>query len=623
MFGWMGKYLRVNLSDGTIKEEPIEEEWAKTWLGGSGFGARLLYDEVPPDIDEFDERNKLYFFTGPLSGGLPCSSRFTVVFKSPVSHGYGEASSGGFFAIEMKRAGIDGIVIEGKSDKPVYLSVKDNKYELRDASKVWGQGTFKTQEMIQEEIGEKKARVLCIGPAGEKKSKLANILNEEARALGRGGSGAVMGSKNFKAIAVKGTGDLQWADPNAVKEQIKKVSRLIIPKWSPSSVGPMLSLGFQKYGTGYMMDSMKPLGDIPIKNWQLGEWEGTTMIGGGEMARTILKKGTGCYGCPVRCGRWIEMKEPYEYEGPGPEYETCATFGSMQLIDDLKAISWANYLCNDYGVDTISTGATIAWATEALEKGIIKKDDIDGIELKWGDAEAMLQITEKIVKREGKAGELLADGSQVAADKLGKGHEFLTTVKGLEAPGHDPRAFYVMGVEYATAHRGACHVTGYACIADMGILNPSAGLIKRTGRFDPARKGEITGIVQDLFALLGAGVICFFGATPMTTPIILDAFKNCCGWPIEEITLNITVDRLYNLKWAYNVRAGMRDKDNKLPPRLLTPTKEGGQKGKVPPMDEMMKEYYAWRGWTEDAIPTKDRLLILGLPDVAKDLWGE
>lgn len=432
-----------------------------------------------------------------------------------------------------------------------------------------------------------------------------------------------MGSKNFKAIAVRGTGEIQWADSGAVKEQIKRLTQLIIPKGSPSSVGPMLVSGMQKYGTEYMMDSMAPMGDIPIKNWQLGEWEGTTKIGGGEMANTILKRGTGCFGCPIRCGRWIEIKEPFEFEGPGPEYETCVTFGSMLLIDDLKAISMANQLCNDYGVDTISTGSTIAWATEALEKGIIKKNDLDGIALKWGDAEAMLEITEKIVKREGKAGVLLGDGSQAAADKLGKGHEFLTTVKGLEAPGHDPRAFYSMGVEYATSHRGACHVTGYACISDMGILNASAGLLKRTGRFDPARKGEITAIVQDLFALLGSSVLCFFGAMPFGITTFIEAFKNCCGWATDELYLNITADKLYNLKWAYNVRVGMRDKDNKLPPRLLTPTKEGSQKGKVPPMKEMMEQYYAFRGWTEDAIPEKDRLILLGLPDVAKDLWGE
>ncbi|MGQ9720520.1 MAG: aldehyde ferredoxin oxidoreductase family protein [Candidatus Jordarchaeum sp.] len=617
MFGWMGKYLRVNLSDGKIKEVPIDEQWAKTWIGGSGFGARLLYDEVPPDIDEFDEKNKLYFFTGPLSGGLPCSSRFTVVFKSPISHGYGEANSGGFFAFEMKRAGYDGIVIEGKSEKPVYLSVKDNKYELRDASKIWGKGTFQTQEMIQEEIGEKKARVLCIGPAGEKKSKLACIINDEARALGRGGSGAVMGSKNFKAIAIRGTGEIQWANPEAVKEQIKKYSHWI-------EINPMVALGLGKYGTEYFMDSMKPLGDIPIKNWQLGEWEGTDKIGGGAMYKTILKKQTACYNCPIRCGRWIEIKEgPYKYEGPGPEYETCGTFGALLLIDNLEPISWINYLCNDYGVDTISTGATVAWAIEAYEKGIIKKQDIDGIELAWGDPDAVVKLTEKIVRREGKAGELLADGSQAAADKLGKGHDFLTTVKGLEAPMHDPRAFYSMGVEYATAPRGACHVTGYPSIADMGLLQPPAGITKRTGRFDPTGKGTLTATMQDVFAVLGAGVICMFGGTAMSTPTFLDAFKYCCGWNIDELTLKITADRLFNLKWAYCVRAGMTAEDNKLPKRLLQPTKEGGQKGKVPPMDDMMKDYYAFRGWTENAIPTKDRLIIIGLPDVAKDLWGE
>lgn len=623
MFGWMGKYLRVNLSEGKIKEEPLDEQWAKTWIGGSGFGARLLYEEVPPDIDEFDERNKLYFFTGPLSGGLPCSSRFTVVFKSPVSHGYGEANSGGHLAIELKRAGYDGIVIEGKSDKPVYLWVKDGETELRDASKIWGQGNFKTQEMIQEELGDKKIRILSIGPAGEKKSKIANIMNDDARFLGRGGGGAVMGSKNFKAIAVRGTGEIQWANPNAVKEMRKKISGWIVPKGSPNAVGPILAVMMGKYGTEYMMDSMRPFGDIPIKNWQLGDWDGLDKIGGGEMAKTMLKKKTACLLCPLGCGRWIEIKEPYEYEGPGPEYETCATFGAMQLIDDLKAIALANNLCSEYGVDSISTGSTIAWAMEAYEKGIIKKDDIDGIELKWGDADAMLQITEKIVAREGKAGELLADGSQAAADKLGKGHDFLTTVKGLEAPMHDPRAFYSMGVEYATAHRGACHVTAYACVSDMGLLNPPAGITKRTGRFDPTRKGEITGIFQDLFAILAAGVVCFFGATAMAGPVFMNAFRDCCGWPVDELTLNVSADRLYNLKWAYNVRAGMRAKDNVLPKRLLTPTKEGGQAGRVPPMDEMIKEYYAWRGWTEDAVPTKDRLLIIGLPDVAKDLWGE
>ena len=456
MFGYMGKILRVNLSSGEISEEFPNEDVLKKYLGGAGLATKYLYDEVPKGADPLSPENKLIFMTGPLTATpSPSTGRYDVVTKSPLTGFWGHGNSGGNWGKDFKRSGFDGIIFEGKSPKPVYLVTNDGKAELKDASHLWGKNTSETTKILKEENG-KKFNVACIGIGGENLVKYAAIMNDcnyeyYGRAAGRCGVGAVMGSKNLKAVASMGTTKVQVGRPESYREEAKQRF-----EWVNQS---LLKATLEVYGTAAILDMVNVKGGFPTRNWQKGMFAGADKINGTAINENILVDRKPCYACPIACGRIAEIKEgSFKSKGEGPEYESLGALGSMCDIDDLEAITFAHFLCNEYGIDTISAGGTIAFAMECVEKGILKDEWSD---LTFGNKEAMIKAIHQISTREG-IGDLLAEGSKAMSEKLGNDSEvFAMHVKGLELPAYDSRAAKITGLAYATANRGGDHITAY------------------------------------------------------------------------------------------------------------------------------------------------------------------
>ncbi|MHA1481680.1 MAG: aldehyde ferredoxin oxidoreductase family protein, partial [Candidatus Thorarchaeota archaeon] len=434
----MGKILRINLTTSTITEEFPDEETLRKYLGGAGLATKILFDETEKGIDPLGPENKLIFMTGPLTGtNSPSTGRYSVVTKSPLTNGWGQANSAGFWGRDFKRSGFDGVIFEGISPKPVYLLTEDGKAELLDASEVWGKNTSETTKVLKEKHGP-KFNVTCIGIGGENLVKYAAIMNdcdEEnwGRAAGRCGVGAVMGSKKLKAIASRGTLKIPVADPEAYRKEAKQRF-----DWVNQSI---LKMTLEVYGTATMVDLVNVKGGIPTKNWQTGVFENAEKINGQAINDTILVKRKPCFACPIHCGRIAEIKAgPFKSRGEGPEYETLCSFGTMCGVDNLEAITLAHFLCNEYGLDTISAGSTVGFAMECYQRGILKDEDVDGLDFSWGNAQLIVDIVEKIARREG-VGDMLAEGTMRMAEKLGQGSErFAMHVKGLELPGYDSRA---------------------------------------------------------------------------------------------------------------------------------------------------------------------------------------
>jgi len=614
MFGYMGKILRVNLTDGTITTDEIDTQMAQDYIGGAGFITKIIYDEVPAKADPLGPDNRLVFMTGPVTGTrYPTSGRYIVGSKSPLTGIMTTSTSSGFFGNELKRTGHDGVVIEGKSEKPVYLEIIDDKVALKDASDLWGKDSYETQEILKGKI-HKRARVACIGQAGENLAPIACVMNCDGRAAGRGGTGAVMGSKNLKAIAARGTQKVEVAAPEFVDLMASEVVK---------GIETQMHGQFAKWGTAGNLDSMADSGDIPVKNWQKGEWkEGCQNLGGQRMRDTIIKHHpAACFNCPIRCARWVKIeKGRFKYEGAGPEYETLAAFGTMLLIDDLEAVAWIGEECNKYGVDTISAGATIAWAIEAVEKGALTKEDTGGIELSWGNVDAVVEVVKKLGLNEG-IGKLIAMGSKKAAQTVGKGsEEYAIQVKGMEVPMHDPRAFFSMAVNYATGTRGACHLQGLPYLNELALIVPEAGLHYKQGRWDKKGKGLSTKVYQDLSAVINCLGVCIFsalGLAPSQTGILLGLVS---GLGYDSNAIQQAGSRIINLQRAFACREGISRKDDTLPKRLLTPVAEGGSAGKAPDLEFQLNEYYQIREWDENGIPTPEKLRSLGLDSAADDL---
>ncbi len=623
MNGYMGKILRVNLTSGQIQTEPLDPQLARDYIGGTGLGVRLAYDEIPPECDPLGPENKVMILTGPLTATrFPTSGRYQVVYKSPLTGILCDSSSGGHWAADFKKAGFDALIIEGASDKPVYLFLKDGQAELRDAAHLWGKDCFETQTLIQNELGDSKIRVACIGPAGERGSLHACLINDDGRAPGRGGNGAVLGAKKLKAIAVRGTLEFPLADPDKLAAEAKKM-RVKNGEWPINEGWATLP----ELGTAMVLDGTWDSGDIPVKNWQVGEWkEGCLALGGQRMADTILTRRPGCYRCPIACARWVKVQSgPYAFEGPGPEYETLGAFGTMTLCDNLEAVAYAGHLCNLYGVDTISTGTTIAWAIECYEKGLLTKEDTDGIELKWGDADALVKATEKVVKGEGKLGELLSQGMRRAAVKVGGGAiDFACQVKGLEAPMHDPRAYPSLAATYAAGPRGACHLHGASMLLEFPDSLPEWGLREMDPDDKVKHRGKIAKVALDLAEVINSEVVCCFApAYFIMTPDDHAMFLNAAtGFGYTGDELHTIGDRIATLHRAYNNRCGIGRADDRLAPRHLLKTKEGGAKGFAPDVDAILDEFYAESGWDADGKPTPETLKRLGLEFAVADLHG-
>ncbi|MEM2750367.1 MAG: aldehyde ferredoxin oxidoreductase family protein [Nitrososphaerales archaeon] len=607
--GYVGKVARIDLSKSSVIEERIPDSILKMYIGGSGLGAKILYDETGPETDPFSPDNRLIFMTGPLTGTkVPLSGRHEVISKSPLTGIYGEADVGGYWGTELKKAGYDGLVIIGKAEKPTYLWICDGSIVFRKAEHVWGMDTYDSDEVLKKET-DSKAVIACIGPAGERLARIAAIMHDgkDGRAAGRCGLGAVMGSKNLKAIVVRGSGEVSIADEEGLIKSIKELSPMIIQN----------AKALHDFGTSGGVITIEKLGDLPIKNWVKGKWEeGAQKISGQTMAETILTGRFYCSACIIGCGRRVKIeKGPYApVDGAGPEYETVAGLGAMCLIDNLEAIAKGNELCNRYGLDTISTGAVIALAMEAYERGVISKKDTGGVELTWGNANAMITMIEKIGKREG-FGWLLGEGVKRIGEKITGISDAVLHVKGMELPFHDPRAYNSVGLGYATSNRGACHLQGLTHIFERSVTMPDIGYPEIQDRFGVDNKGEFVAKLQNLMSMMDSLKLCkflFFAGIKISH--IIQWLKLVTGWDMGVDEFMKTGERIYNLKRMYNVRCGISKKDDTLPLRILTLRRgEGGAADNLPPLDKMLKQYYQYRGWDDNGIPKAEKLLELGI----------
>ena len=591
MSGYCGKILRVNLSAGTIEVEELDLTIAKKFIGGRGLGTYFMMTEVPADVEALSPENKLMIVTGPLTGSkAPTSARYMVVTKSPLSGTIASSNSGGFWGAELKRAGFDLIILEGKSSRPCYISIKDDKVEIKDAGKVWGKLVSETTDILLKEEAEPKGRVMTIGPAGEKQSLIAAIMNDKYRAAGRSGVGAVMGSKNLKAIFVRGTGQVEAADVAKADDVLKGVRKKI-------KENDVTSVGLPTYGTAVLVNVINESGIYPTNNFQHSYFENADKVSGESLAENYLKKNTACFRCPIACGRQCA-------DGEGPEYETLWAYSANCGIDDLEAVIKANNLCNEYGLDTISAGATIACAMELFEKGLINPDEVDGPALNFGSTEAIVEWTRKMGASEG-FGEKLAQGSYRLAQSYGKA-ELSMSVKKLEMPAYDPRGVQGQGLQYATSNRGGCHVRGY-------LISPEIlGLPERLDRFSLEGKATWVKAFQDLTAVIDSLGLCLFTSFAVNADDYTDMFNTIVGTEYSTEDMMKAGDRIWNLERMYNLRAGVGPDQDTLPSRLLKePIPEGPSKGHVHRLSELLPQYYEERGWSTEGVPTKGKLAEL------------
>ena len=619
MNGLTGNVLEVDLSAGTWQKTTIDESIWRDFLGGAGVAAKLFFDKEDPDLDPLGPQNPLYLMAGPMAGtGVQGSSRFALCAKSPQTGIWGEATCGGNFAVELKKAGWDGIIFRGAAAAPTMLIIEDERIELRSADEVWGKDTFDTVDALKPILGEgpKKPKVLCIGQAGERLVKFAAACNDKADFAGRTGMGAVMGSKKLKAVVCKGTGKVQVNNPEGVKAIKRKIGAQIKDSVPAQSLKEM--------GTNSTMDLSMMIGDVPIRNYRVGEdLEVAAAIGGPTMTELFLVKPASCLHCPIACRRVMKNDEgPYAMEeGPGPEYETVGSFGALCHNTDAAAILKMNEWCNRYGIDTISGGATIAWAMDCYNEGILSAEDLDGIELTWGNAQGILDLVHKIGMREG-VGDLLAEGSREAARRVGKGSEKLTAeIKGLELPMHDPRGSHGMGLAYMMSNRGACHNAhlmhpveqGMVVWEDVGFEADYDGLIDE-GKAVAVRLAEDYGVQCNAIPLCVFDHWTYKGDDPYT------ALNAVTGWDLSLKDYLATGARIWLIKRALINLMGITAADDRLPAKVLTPVPDGAAAGSVPDHDKLRREYYQVRGLDERGWPTRKALDEVGLGYVADRL---
>ena len=610
MKGYSNKYLRVNLSNRSVNVQQAPDGAYKYFLGGTGFIVRTLLKELPSGIDPLGEGNKVIFSLGPLAGHkLPGSGRHSVGAKSPLTGCFGESEAGGFWGAELRKAGFDFIIIEGVASRPVYLWINDGQAEIRSAEHLWGLGTADTEQKIRDDLGNKKIRVACIGPGGERLVRYAGVAHDVAHWAGRTGIGAVMGSKKLKAVAVRGSKRPPVHDPDAIGELSKwmgKNYKTISPVW--------------QCGTGSTMISYEASGNLPIRNFQGGRFPNVTKITPQYMMeQDYLVKMAGCYACPLKCKRKVRLEEPWQVDPiyGSPEYETLAAFGSNCGVDQVEALIKANEICNRNGIDTISTGASIAFAMECFENNLIGKEETGGLELKFGNAHAMLEMVEKIAARQG-LGDILAEGVQRAAEKIGKdSRQYAMHVKGCEFPMHEPRSKHGMALHYSVHGNGPDHCTG---IHDDLTLNKPA-VWDRVDVAEPLTTTELspnkarmlyqTGLWRQLVNYLG---MCLM--VPWSHNQLCNAVESVTGWPMSYWRLMKTVERGITLTRIFNLREGLGIQEDTLPKRFFTRPASGPLKDS--PIDPVAHKkargiYYQMLGWDKNGVPTYARLVELGI----------
>ena len=593
--------LRVDLTTGKFADQEIPKDDLVKFLGGRGLAAKILYEENKPRIDAFDPENRLIIMTGPYTGTFGSFTAFyNVTTKSPLTGAILSAHSGGHWGPMLRKTGYDGIVFKGKAPKPTYLFIADSGPQLMDASDLWGKDVFETIDALEKR--HEKAKAAVIGPGGEKLVRYAAIMNDHHRAAGRGGVGAVMGSKNLKAIVVHGTKEVPQADPEKLKETFKTATATVKEK----------SQAFMKYGTSMVVGITGKAGAIPTRNFQTGYFPDYEKIGGDALVNNHKTKDTACARCPLHCGNMTKADKDYHAETEGPEYETLAMFGSNLGNSNLESIIMANSICNQYGIDTISCADTIACAIELFEKGIITEKDTGGLKLTWGDHSTIVKLVELTGKQEG-FGKLIGQGSRRLAAKYGpEAGKYAMNVKGMEFPGYDPRGIQGMSLAFATSTRGACHLRATMYVPELfqGVLD----------RFTVKGKAQPLKDLQELFTLYDSMVLCKFGArnafaNSWDNMVMLVNAAAGYGYTIDE--LKKVGARAWTMERLFNLREGLSKKDDTLPERLFTtPIHDGPSKGAVvnkADFDNELEAYYEAWGWTKDGVPTTESLDRLGI----------
>jgi aldehyde:ferredoxin oxidoreductase len=608
MYGWHLKILRVNLTTRKVTMEDVDPKIARDYLGGRGWAIYYMYREMDPAVDPLSPENMLIFATGPLTATpAPTGNRYMVVTKSPLTGALAHSNSGGDFPTWMKRTGFDMFIFEGKASEPVYVWVNEDQVEVRSAAHVWGKDTHETTDILLTET-HPEARVACIGPAGENLALMAAIMNDKHRAAARSGVGAVMGSKNLKAVVAMGSKNPPLYNPEGMRELSVNTSK---------NVGADVKKGsnMRIYGTSYVPQVTNTLGILPTRNFLQGTFEHVHNIDGDALKDNYLIRHTPCYRCPLSCGRLTEVPEgPYKGKGEGPEYETISSLGTGCGVSNLAALVKANYLCNEYGLDTISTGMTIAAAMEMYEKGYLSEEVI-GMPLRFGDHDAMIEMIKLMAYGKG-FGKDLALGSYRLCEKYGH-PEIAVTTRKQEFPGYDPRGSQGMGLLYATSNKGASHMEGDVAYEEV------FGVPVKENPLTTEGKAELVKHFQDSFALIDSSGLCVFVAiryvfdkTRIIWPQTLAAMMNLttgAGYTPEEVLK--AAERVYTLERMFLIKAGSGPEWDTLPPRMLhEPLPDGPAKGKVVELDKMLPEFYQKRGWDEKGYPTKEKLMELGLP---------
>jgi aldehyde:ferredoxin oxidoreductase len=607
MYGYGGKIIRVDLTKKQIEKEVLDPHLAKEWLGGRGFIAKRLYDELPRGVDPLGPQNKLILATGPLSGTFwPSAAKIVFGTKSPLTGGYGDSNLGGFFMAELKYAGYDMIILEGASREPLYLCIDDDRVELREANAYWGKGALTSEVELKRDLGE-DFQIATIGPAGENLVSYANINHEYGRQSGRCGMGAVMGSKKLKAIAVRGTGGIPLYDPQGLIEITKRALKHITTQ-------PYFKR-FRLYGTTDITDWCQGMGVLPTKNFNYGDYEEEECLAPEPMRKKILVRDKACFGCPLNCANYTHSKKYGTYID-GPEYETIGMLGSNVLLKDIEEVQYLNYLCDDYGIDTITAGGTIAFAMECMEKGILKKKDLDGIDLRFGELDAIVTILKKIAYQEG-AGKELAKGSRALASQLGQQSErFAFHVKGLEFSAYECRGAPAMLLSFMTSDIGAQHTRSWAVVQDMDM-----------GRDNVEGRAKLVKDLQTLRPLMEMFGVCRFPWLEVKVDFdeYIHAFNAVTGFGYRKEELFRISEKVWNLTRAFWVReVDDFGRSYDLPPgRVYEPVPSGPAKGlhlTEAKVHQMLNEYYDLRGWSPNGIPTMEKLKELGLNRAAEDL---
>lgn len=598
MAGWIGTILRVNLTEGTVKKEALNMDAAKDFLGCRGLGTYYYTKEVAPGVDPLGPENNLIFAAGPLTGTMGTSTgRYEVVTRAPLTGTLAASNSGGYWGPELKYAGYDMIIFEGKSEKPVYLDIYNSKVVLKDASDLWGLDVPKTTAAILAK-SDPDAKVACIGPAGENMVLMAAIMNDEHRAAGRSGVGAVMGSKKLKAVVVRGTNGVKIGDKEKFLKAVRDSRKLLFENG-------VTNAGLPAYGTNVLVNILNSVGSHPTRNFRESCFETADKIGGETLTATRLHRNKACASCVIGCGRvaWSEGK--FAGEGEGPEYETAWSFGSDCGIDDIDLVNKANFMCNELGLDTITMGATIAAAMELYEIGALSKEEA-GFELNFGNKDAVVALVEATAYRKG-FGNDLAEGSFRLGTKYGH-PEVSMTCKKQEMPAYDPRGIQGIGLNYATSNRGGCHVRGYTISPEI------LGLPEKLDQQSIKEKPVWVKAFQDLTSAVDAAGMCLFTTFALGAPAIAAQLSGATGIEYSADDVAKIGEKIYNMERMYNMAVGFTKADDTLPARMFDePVSEGPMKGKISRLSEMLPEYYNIRGWDENGVPTEDKLRELGL----------